>query len=48
VYPKYNKNRESNWIGHIWCRNYLLKPVIDEKIEEIIDEKTRKKTSGAI
>jgi REP element-mobilizing transposase RayT len=48
VYPKYNKNRESNWIGHIWCKNYLLKHVIEGKIDEIIDEKTMKKTSVAI
>jgi hypothetical protein len=43
-YPTYIKKRECNWIGHIWCRNCLLKHVIEGKIEEISGEKTRKKT----
>jgi len=36
--------RKGNWIGHILRRNCLLKYVIDGKIEERSDGKTRKKT----
>jgi len=28
------KRREANWIGHILCRNCLLKPIIKGKTEE--------------
>jgi hypothetical protein len=28
------KKRKANWIGHILYRNYLLKHVIEGKIEE--------------
>jgi hypothetical protein len=34
----------ANWIGHIFGRNYLLKHVIEGKIEGRSDGKTRKKT----
>ena len=27
------KKRKPNWIGHILCRNYLLKHVIEGKIK---------------
>jgi len=27
------KRRKANWIGHILCRNRLLKPVIEGKVE---------------
>jgi len=36
--------RKGNWIGHILRSNCLLKYVIDGKIEERSDGKTRKKT----
>jgi hypothetical protein len=26
------KKRMSNWIGHILCRTYLLKHIVEEKI----------------
>jgi hypothetical protein len=28
------KRMKANWIGHIWCRNCLLKPIIKGKIED--------------
>jgi len=28
------KQRKANWIGHILCRNCLLKQVIEEMIDE--------------
>jgi len=28
------KGRKDNWIGHIWCRNCLLKHVAEGKIEK--------------
>jgi hypothetical protein len=31
------KRQKANWIGHIWCRNCLLKQVIEGKIEERIE-----------
>jgi len=31
-YPIYNNRGKANWIGHILCRNCLLKHVIEEKI----------------
>jgi hypothetical protein len=41
------KNKAS-WIGHILCRNCLLKQVIEENIEgSICQMKTRKKTLAA-
>jgi hypothetical protein len=40
----YKKRRKANWIGHILRRNCLLKHVIEGKIGEISDEKTRKET----
>jgi len=42
--------KKTNWIGHTWHRNCLLKHVIDEKVESRIDRrylKARQKTSGA-
>jgi hypothetical protein len=38
--------RKANWVGHILHRNYLLRQVIERKIEgwERSDRKTRKKT----
>ena len=36
--------RKGNWIGHILRSNCLLKYVIEGKIEERSDGKTRKKT----
>jgi hypothetical protein len=39
------ERRKANWIGHILCRNCLLKHVIGGKIgRRICDGKTRKKT----
>jgi hypothetical protein len=39
------KRRKVNWIGHILCRNSLLKHVIGEKIKGRRDDrKMRKKT----
>jgi len=32
-YPICNKRGKANWIGHILCRNCLLKQVIEGKIE---------------
>jgi hypothetical protein len=39
------RNRKANWIGHILCRNFLLKQVIEGKIKgaDRSDKKTRKK-----
>jgi superfamily I DNA and RNA helicase len=34
--------REGNWIGHILCRNCLLKQVIEGNIERRIDVKGRR------
>jgi hypothetical protein len=31
------KTREANWIGHILCRNCLLKHVIEGKLEGRIE-----------
>jgi hypothetical protein len=31
------KRRKANWIGHILCRNCLLKHVIEGKLEERIE-----------
>jgi len=28
------KRKKANWFGHIWRRNFLLKHVIEVKIEE--------------
>ena len=36
------KWRKANWVGHILCRNCLLKHIIKRKIERR-DKKTRKK-----
>ena len=38
--------RKANWIGHILCRNYLLRRVIEGKMKggDRSDRKTRKKT----
>ena len=30
------KRREANWIGHVLCRNWLLKHVTEGRIEEKI------------
>jgi len=32
-YPTWNKKQKANWIGHILCRNFLLKQVIEGKIK---------------
>jgi hypothetical protein len=37
------KSTKANWIDHILHRNYLLKHVIEGKVE-VSDGKTRKKT----
>jgi hypothetical protein len=34
--------RKSNWIGHILCRNWLLRQVIEGKITEGIDVTERR------
>jgi hypothetical protein len=34
------KRRKANWIGHILCRKYLLKHVIEGKIQGITGKKT--------
>jgi hypothetical protein len=31
------KRRKANWIGHILCRNCLLRHVIEGKLEERIE-----------
>ena len=31
------KSWEANWIGHIWCRNCILKQVIEGMVEEWIE-----------
>jgi hypothetical protein len=36
-YPAYNKRRKANWIGHILCRNCLIKTVIEGKIKGRIE-----------
>jgi hypothetical protein len=36
-YPANNKRRKSNWIGHVLCRNCLLKHVVEGKIERRIE-----------
>jgi hypothetical protein len=36
------KSRKANWIGHILRRNYLLKHVIEDKIEGKIEMKGRR------
>jgi hypothetical protein len=36
--------RKANWIGHILCRNCLLKRVTEGKRKDGSDGKTRKKT----
>jgi hypothetical protein len=40
------RRRKANWIGHILCRNCLLKHVIEGKMEgrDNSDGKMRKKT----
>jgi hypothetical protein len=38
------KERKAKWVGHILRRNCLLKHVIEGKVEERSDGKTRKKT----
>jgi hypothetical protein len=38
------KRRKANWIGHVWCRNCLIKHVIEGKIGEESEGKTWKKT----
>jgi hypothetical protein len=43
-YPTYNKKRECTHWSHLVCETSLLKHIIEEKIEEISGEKTRKKT----
>jgi hypothetical protein len=35
------KRRKVNWIGHILCRNCLIKHVIEGKIEEAIKVRGR-------
>jgi hypothetical protein len=32
------KRRKANWIGHILCRNFLFKHVIEGKIEGNFEE----------
>jgi len=29
----YQKRRKANWIGHILCRKWLLKHIIERKVE---------------
>jgi hypothetical protein len=41
---KQQKRKNSNWIGHILCRNCLLKYVISGKLEARSGGKTSKKT----
>jgi hypothetical protein len=36
------KRRKANWIGHILCRNCLLKHIIERKIEGRIEKKERR------
>jgi hypothetical protein len=36
-YPAYSKKRTANWIGHVLRRNYLLKHVIEGKMEGTIE-----------
>jgi hypothetical protein len=36
-FPHSIKSRTSSWFGHILCRNFLLKRVIEGKIEENIE-----------
>ena len=43
-YPTHNNKQEVNWIGHISRRNCRLKHVIEGKIEERTDGKTRENT----
>ena len=31
------RKRKANWIGHILCRNWLLQPVIEGKIQGLIE-----------
>ena len=38
--------REGNWIGHILCRNCLLKEVIERNVEGMIDVKERRGRRG--
>jgi hypothetical protein len=35
---------KANWIGHIWCRNCLLKHIIEGKIDGGIEVTGRKQT----
>jgi hypothetical protein len=36
------KRRKANWIGHIWHRNFLLKHVIEGKVEGRIEVTRRR------
>jgi len=38
----YIKKKKVNWIGHILCRYYRLKHVIEGKIDRRSDRKTRR------
>jgi hypothetical protein len=37
------KRRKANWIGHMLCRNYLLKHVIEGKVEGRIEMTGRRR-----
>ena len=37
------KRRKANWIGHIWCRNRLLKHVFEGKRDGICAQGRRRK-----
>ena len=42
------KRRKANWIRHMFCRNCILKHIIEGKIERgLCDRETRKKTYAA-
>jgi hypothetical protein len=36
--------KKANWIDHIWLRKYLLKHVIEDRMEGRSDGRKRKKT----
>jgi hypothetical protein len=40
---KKKKRRKTSWVGHILCRNFILKHVIGTKIGGRSDGKTMKK-----
>jgi len=42
LHTKIKKRRKASWIGHILCRNCLLKQVIEGKIGERIEVRGRR------